>query len=64
MTQHQMRNIGNGNDPNAPLTYKVEAKLPHFIGTMQAYINARAPELAQDWGERYFGSRSVSVTLL
>jgi hypothetical protein len=64
MTQHQMRNIGNGNQPDEPLTYKVEYKLDRLICWLQAYVPARSEEAAIGWGKRMFGTSQVRVTLL
>lgn len=64
MTQHQMRNIAMGLDPDAPLNYKVEYKLPHLICYLTAFAPATSEEAAIDWGKRMYGTNDVRVTLL
>jgi len=47
MTQHQMKNIGNGNEPDAPLWYTAELRIPEMIGTFKASIKATSEEEAR-----------------
>jgi len=65
MTQHQMRNIAMGRDPDAPLNYKIEYKLPHLICYLIAYCPDTSEEAAIGWGKRTYGTEDVPrVTLL
>jgi hypothetical protein len=44
MTEHEMKNIGNGNSPDAPLWYIADLRIPSVIGTFRASCWATSEE--------------------
>lgn len=47
-TQHQMVNIGNGNDPNAPLRYVARVRFENEIGTREVRTDATSQIEAEE----------------
>ncbi len=65
MTQHEMKNIGNGMPLDAPLTYAVTVKHPKLIGTSKGYFQAKSAQDAMDKASfHYFGYEVVRVELI
>jgi len=65
LTAHQMRNIGLGAPPDAPLAYVVEFSHEHFIGHTKMHLTAHSEAEARDLAAAARpGMAIASVTLL
>ena len=64
LTEHEIKNIGFGYEPGAPLTYAVRVKFPNLICYLRASLSATSEIEALNHARRLFGVDDVKVTLL
>lgn len=60
LTQHQMKNIGNGNDPDAPLLYLVEVLFVDYIQTFRCKLQAFSEQHARQVVETAYPQGTIA----